>query len=90
LRVSENGSAFKFPCDVPVKVFGHNGDEFRDAVFSIVQTYFPDFQLDNIVERLSRQDHYLSLTVTVWVEERSMIDALYTELTAHEAILMVL
>jgi hypothetical protein len=88
--VTENGSAFEFPCDVPVKVFGHNDDAFRDTVLSIVQTYFPDFQKSDLVERLSRQDRYLSLTITVWVESRSSIDALYTELTANEAVLMVL
>jgi hypothetical protein len=88
--VTENGSAFEFPCDVPVKVFGRNDDAFRDTVLSIVQTYFPDFQKSDLVERLSRQDRYLSLTITVWVESRSSIDALYTELTANEAVLMVL
>lgn len=88
--MSENGSAFEFPCDVPVKVFGYNDDSFRDAVLSIVRTNFPDFRKEDLVERLSRQDRYLSLTVTVWVESRSSIDALYTELTASEAVLMVL
>jgi len=88
--VSENGSAFEFPCDIPVKVFGYNDDAFRDAVLSIVQTYFPEFRKEDLVERSSRQDRYLSLTITVWVESRSMIDALYTELTASETILMVL
>lgn len=88
--MSENGSAFEFPCDIPVKVFGRNDDVFRDAVLSVVQTYFPDFQKQDLVERLSRQDRYLSLTVTVWVESRSSIDALYTELSRNEAVLMVL
>lgn len=90
MRVSENGSAFEFPCDIPVKVCGRNDAAFRDAVLSIVRTYFPDFQKEDLVERLSRQDRYLSLTVTVWVESRSSIDALYTELSANEVVLMVL
>lgn len=85
-----NGSGFEFPCDIPVKVFGRNDDAFRDAVIGIVKTYFPEFSDSDLAERASRRDRYLSLTVTVWVEERSQIDALYTELTAHEAVLMVL
>jgi hypothetical protein len=88
--VSENGSPFEYPCDVPVKVFGYNDDSFRDAVIAIARTYFPDIREEDIVERLSKQDRYLSLTLTVWVEHRSSIDALYTELTAHDAVLMVL
>ena len=30
------------------------------------------------------------MTLTVWVEERSQIDNLYTELSANEMVLMVL
>jgi putative lipoic acid-binding regulatory protein len=85
-----NGSPFEFPCDVPVKVFGRNDDAFREAVIAIVRRHFPDFRRDNLRERPSRQDRYLSITLTVWVENRAQIDGLYTELSGHEAILMVL
>ncbi len=88
--MTDNGSAFEFPCDVPVKVFGRNDDEFRRAVLQIVSTHFPDFGEAGLAERLSRQNSYLSMTLTVWVEERSQIDNLYTELSAHEMVLMVL
>lgn len=85
-----NGSSFEFPCDVPVKVFGRNEAPFRDAVREIVHKHFPDFRDESMTERPSRQDHYLSITVTVWVENRAAIDALYTDLSRHESILMVL
>jgi putative lipoic acid-binding regulatory protein len=88
--VSENGSAFEFPCDIPVKVFGRNEDVFRDAVLRIVRMYFPGFREHDLAERLSRQDRYLSLTLNLRVESRSQIDALYTDLSAHESVLMVL
>lgn len=88
--MTENGSAFEFPCDVPVKVFGRNDDSFRDAVLSTVKVYFPELADDAINERLSRRDRFVSITVTVWVESRAQIDALYTELSAHESVLMVL
>lgn len=88
--VTGNGSAFEFPCDIPVKVFGRNEQGFRDAVLGIVRMYFPDFLEDDLVERLSRRDRFVSITVTVWAESRSQIDGLYTALTAHDAVLMVL
>lgn len=88
--MTDNGSAFEFPCDVPVKVFGRNDDGFRRAALEIVKTYFPDFAEARLTERLSRRDRYLSMTLTVWVENRSEIDALYTELSAHKEVLMVL
>ena len=88
--MSDNGSGYDFPCDIPVKIFGRNDDAFRKAVIGIVRGCFPDFTESALSERASRRDRYLSITVTVWVEERSQIDALYMGLTAHEAVLMVL
>jgi putative lipoic acid-binding regulatory protein len=88
--VTENGSAFEFPCDVPVKVFGRNEEDFRSTVLTIVRRYIPDFSDDAIRERLSRGDRFLSITLTVWIEEREQIDALYTALSSHEDVLMVL
>lgn len=71
-------------------MFGRNEDAFRQAVLGIVRSYFPEFGDTGLVERSSRQDRYLSMTLTVWVESRSQIDGLYTELSAHDAVLMVL
>jgi len=88
--VSGNGSAFEFPCDVPVKVFGRNDEAFRKAVTDIARLCFPDLEDVQVRERLSRGDRFLSITLTVWVEERMQIDALYTALTAHADVLMVL
>jgi len=88
--VTENGSPFDFPCDVPVKIFGHNDERFRYAVREILGRHFPEVLDEELRERPSRRDRFVSLTVTVWVESRETIDALYTELSAHEAVLMVL
>lgn len=85
-----NGSGFEFPCEVPIKVFGLNQDEFREAVLAIVRTHFPEFHISRLSERASRENRYLSLTITLWAETREQIDALYTELTAHETVLMML
>lgn len=73
-----------------MKVFGRNEGTFREAVLEIVQARFPGFREMDIKERPSREDRYLSLTLTVWVEDRFQIDALYTALTSHEEVLMVL
>ena len=85
-----NGSPFEFPCDIPVKVFGRNDAAFRDIVLTIVRRHFPEFREDSLVARQSRQDRYVSMTLTVWVETRDRIDALYTELSRQESVLMVL
>lgn len=88
--MTENGSPFEFPCEIPIKIFGRNDDDFRLAVREIVGRWFPEVADEDVTERPSRQDRYLSVTVTVWAESREQIDALYTELSGHEHVLMVL
>jgi putative lipoic acid-binding regulatory protein len=83
-------SALTFPCDLAIKVFGRNARELRNAALAIVRTHSPDVGEDAVVERVSRQGTYLSLTITVRVESRAQADAIYSALSAHDDILMVL
>ena len=84
------GSLLEFPCDIPIKVFGRNDPAFREAVLAIVNRHFDTPDPSSLSERLSRENTYLSITVTVYAETREQIDAAYRELSAHEDILMVL
>jgi putative lipoic acid-binding regulatory protein len=83
----ESGSLLEFPCVLPVKVFGRNEQQFRDAALAIVRTHYAEC---SIAEQESRQGSYLSLTITVRAESRAQIDAMYQDLVASDAILMVL
>lgn len=81
---------FKFPCDFPIKVMGKHSDDFRSLVLGIVQKHTGDIDPANIVERPSKDGNYLSLTCTFNAQSREQLDALYTELTACERVLVVL
>jgi len=83
-------SPLVFPCDIPVKVFGRNDAAFRETVRAIMRTHFADLADEQIAERTSRADSYLSLTIVVRAESRAQIDAAYRELTAHDDVMMVL
>ena len=83
-------SPLVFPCDIPVKVFGRNDEAFRATVRAIMRAHFADLSDEQIAERPSRADSYLSLTIVVRAESRAQIDAAYRELTAHDDVMMVL
>lgn len=85
-----NDFALTFPCDLPVKVLGRNDAAFRRTALAIVRRHFETFDERRLAQRTSRADRYLSLTVTVRAESREQVDALYRELNASEAVLMVL
>jgi hypothetical protein len=81
-------SLLKFPTDLAVKVFGRNDPQFRAAVLDIVEAHYG--KAYTVAEQESKQAAYLSLTITVHVENRAQVDALYQTLVANELILMVL
>jgi putative lipoic acid-binding regulatory protein len=83
-------SALTFPCDLAIKVFGRNARELRETAVAIVRTHCPDVREDAIVERVSREGTYLSLTITARIDSRAQADAIYSALSAHGEILMVL
>ena len=83
-------SPIEYPVDFPIKVMGRNQPGFEHTVTSIVQRHAPDFDPATMELRPSRKNTYLSLTCIVNARSREQLDALYTELSAHPMVVMVL
>ena len=81
---------FQFPCDFPIKVFGRNTDDFEALVIAIVRRHAPDLDDSAVARRVSDGDAYRAVTATFTAHSREQLDALYTELSDHEQVLMVL
>ena len=83
-------SLLTFPCVFPIKVMGRRQDEFAQVITDIVLKHAPDFHPETIEMRSSKQARYLSLTVTINAKSREQLDALYSELSKHPMVMMVL
>jgi putative lipoic acid-binding regulatory protein len=83
-------SAIKFPCDFPIKVMGKSAHDFDTLVVQIVRRHVADLIEDAISVRASTGGNYVALTVTVRAHSQQQLDALYTELSGHERVVMVL
>jgi putative lipoic acid-binding regulatory protein len=79
-----------FPCDIPIKIFGRSETGLRETALDIVRSHCGSVTDDQVVERLSRNGSYVSLTITVRFETRAQADAVYRELSSHDQVLMVL
>ena len=86
----ERPSLLVFPCVFPIKVVGRREDGYAQTVSDIVVKHAPDFHPDTIEMRASRNGRYLSLTVTINAKNREQLDALYSELSKHPLVMMVL
>jgi putative lipoic acid-binding regulatory protein len=83
-------SLLTFPCEFPLKVMGRREDGFAQDVCTIVQRHVGDFSPATMEMRPSRNARFLSLTITVTARSREQLDGLYTELSGHPSVLMVL
>jgi uncharacterized protein len=86
----EKSSLLTFPCVFPMKVMGRREDGFAQTVSEIVLRHASDFHPETIEMRSSKNGRYLSLTVTINAKSRQQLDALYSELSKHPKVMMVL
>jgi putative lipoic acid-binding regulatory protein len=86
----EPESLLTFPCVFPMKVMGRREDGFAQNVLDIVLRHAPDYHPSTLEMRSSKNGRYLSLTVTLNAKSREQLDALYSELSKHPMVLMVL
>ncbi len=87
---SYKDTLLEFPCDFPLKIMGKAGDEFAQAVLTIVTRHAPDFDGARMEMRASSGGNYLSLTCSVVATSKPQLDALYMDLTSHPLVKVVL
>ena len=73
-----------------MKVMGRREDGFAQTVSDIVRRHARDFNPATLEMRASKNGRYLSLTVTINAGSREQLDALYSELSKHPMVMMVL
>jgi putative lipoic acid-binding regulatory protein len=83
-------SLIEYPSDFPIKVMGATHDAFADTVHEIILIHDPEFHKGKMEVRPSGKGNYTSLTVTVRATSREQLDALYTALSGHPMVKIVL
>ncbi|MDR0587913.1 MAG: DUF493 domain-containing protein [Burkholderiales bacterium] len=72
-----------FPVDFPIKIVGVNEQGFAQAIVDIVRAHCPDYNPAEMTMRPSKENRYLSLTLTPRLDSREQLDLLYRALHAH-------
>lgn len=80
----------QFPCEISVKAMGRADSDFETIVVEIVRRHAPDLGEGSVSSKPSSKGNYLSVTVRVNAVSKAQMDALYEELSAHEAVAMAL
>jgi len=83
-------SAIEFPCSFPIKMMGHNLPEFRATARKLVEKHAGTVDDDAVQESLSRNERFVSVTVTVTATSQQQLDSIYQDVTDHDDVLMAL
>ncbi|MCP0913293.1 MULTISPECIES: HP0495 family protein [Legionella] len=80
----------KFPCNFQIKIIGKNDEKFTAEIMDIARRHYPSLKDSEMKAQPSQQGNYLAISIIVYAEDQSTLDALYIELTQHPDIKMVL
>ncbi len=85
-----NESLLTFPCDFTIKVIGKASDKFETIVLELIRHHLPDLSEHAIQSRPSENGKYQALSITVHVQSKAELDAIYKELSSSPDVLMAL
>lgn len=80
----------QFPCDFPIKMMGRESSHFHKSVRALVEKHTGPLADEVIQSALSRNGRFVSITVTVRVENQQQLDDIYRDVSAHDDVLMAL
>lgn len=83
-------SLIEYPSEFPIKVMGAHVDGFVEAIVALARRHDPTFDESKLELRPSRAGNYLGITITITATSREQLDALYSELTSHPMVKVVL
>ncbi len=80
----------EFPCAFPIKIMGRESAEFHVLARALVEKHAGPVADDAIYSSLSRNDSFVSITITITAQSQQQLDDIYREITSHDDVLMAL
>ena len=80
----------QFPAEFPIKVMGRQDAGLLAVTQPIVERHAGSLSAASIRQRASSDGNFLAITFIVQATSQQQLDAIYTELSACEAVLMAL
>lgn len=80
----------EFPCLYPIKIIGKAEQQFQEQVVAAVERHTGKIDADLIKVQNSRNDNYLSVTVTIAATGEEQLQNIFVDLKAISSVKMVL
>ena len=80
----------EFPCLYPIKIIGKAVDDFQESVLTTVERHTGAITADLVKVQASRENNYLSVTVTIAATGEEQLQNIFQDLKKIESVMMVL
>jgi putative lipoic acid-binding regulatory protein len=80
----------EYPVTFPLKAIGTGPEDFEALVVDITRRHVPTLAERCTTTRLSGGGKYLAVTITFVAESQDQLEAIYSDLKAHERVVMLL
>lgn len=80
----------EFPCLYPIKIIGKSDPEFQASVVEAVERHTGSIDAELIKSQPSKQNNYVSITVTIAATGEEQLRNIFTDLKAIESVKLVL
>nr|WP_106182970.1 DUF493 family protein [Candidatus Pandoraea novymonadis] len=80
----------EFPADFPIKIMGRMHADFAKTIIGLLEAFNAEFDPKCVEMRSSRAGNYIGLTVTIRAFSQSHLDDIYSCLSRHPMVLVVL
>jgi uncharacterized protein len=81
---------FEFPCAFPIKAMGRADADITAVVVEIVRRHTPGFDETRVTLRPSSGGKWVAVTLTIEATSKAQLDAIYSDLSAHDQIVWAL
>ncbi|BDZ74708.1 MULTISPECIES: HP0495 family protein [Methylophaga] len=86
----QSETLLEFPCDFAIKAMGEASEELDSIVVEIVRRHVDDIAEGAVSQKHSSGGKFTSVTVTIRATSKPQLDAIYQDLSDHDAIKYVL
>lgn len=80
----------EFPCNFDIKVFGKADSNLESVVLPIINKHAGNLKEGAISTKNSKNNKYISITVSFEATSKDQLDSIYREITKHPDVVMAL
>src|ERR1700760_3711727 len=84
----EKDSLIPFPCPFTIKIVGKKTPFLVSEIHTMVEKHFPPYDKTVFAIKESTKGNYLSISVTVFAENKKVLDDFYREASSHSDVQM--